>query len=103
MHDPQTLVQDRLTRNSWGLLGTQGAVLGLDIGGYGLRAALLDLHNQTYTCTHQELNGRTPQEITNFAIALAQELLKERGVASDHIVRIGIGFGGPVDARRGLV
>ncbi len=102
MNDPRTLVQDRLAHNSWGLLGTQGHILGIDIGGYGLRAALVDLHNHTYTSIHREANAATAPAIVADAITLASDLLAEHGVAPDRLVRIGAGFGGPVDARRGV-
>jgi glucokinase len=102
MNDPQTLVQDRLAHNSWGLLGTQGCILGIDIGGYGLRAALLDLHAHTYTSVHREATAPNAHTIVLDAIALARDLLTEHSVAPDHLVRIGVGFGGPVDARAGV-
>lgn len=102
MKDPRTLVQDRLAHNSWGLLGTQGHVLGIDIGGYGLRAALIDLHNHTYVAVHREATAAAPQAIMTDVIALARALLDEHGVAPDRLVRIGAGFGGPVDATRGV-
>jgi glucokinase len=102
MNDPQILVQDRLAHASWGLLGTQGYILGMDIGGYGLRAALIDLHKQTYVSVHREVTAGTAPAIVTDAIALARDLLDEHGVAPDRLVRIGVGFGGPIDARRGV-
>jgi glucokinase len=102
MNDPQTLVQDRLAHASWGLLGTQGYILGMDIGGYGLRAALIDLHKQTYVSVHREVTAGTAPTIMADAIAMARELLEEHGVAPDRLVRVGVGFGGPIDARGGV-
>src|SRR6476469_1088090 len=91
MNDPQILVQDRLAHASWGLLGTQGYILGMDIGGYGLRAALIDLHKQTYVSVHHEVTAETAPAIISDAIALARDLLDEHGVAPDRLVRIGVG------------
>ena len=102
MNDARTLVQDRLARNSWGLLGTQGYILGLDIGGYGLRAALVDLHSHTYTAVHREVSAGDASVLVSDVIELARDLLDEHGVAPGHLVRIGAGFGGPVDARAGV-
>jgi glucokinase len=102
MNDPRTLVQDRLARNSWGLLGTQGYILGMDIGGYGLRAALIDLHGHTYTSVHRDISTTSADTVVADAITLAHALLAEHGVASGHLVRVGVGFGGPVDARAGV-
>src|SRR6185295_592014 len=102
MNDPRTLVQDRLAHNSWGLLGTQGYILGIDVGGYGLRAALIDLHSHTYTSVHREVSTTSAETVVADVLALAGDLLAEHGVAPGHVVRIGVGFGGPVDARTGV-
>jgi glucokinase len=103
MNDPQPLVQDRLSRNSWGFLGNQGHILGMDIGGHGSRAALIDLHSHTYHCAHREIGAGNAEAITNDAIKLARELLDQHGVAPERVVRVGVGFAGPVDARSGIV
>jgi glucokinase len=103
MNDPKALVQDRLARNSWGLLGTQGYVLGLDAGSYGLRAALVDLHSHTYECAFREPEAENAEAVVAGVIDLARGLLSAHNVAPSHLVRVGVGFGGPVDARQGIV
>jgi glucokinase len=103
MNDPQPLVQDRLSRNSWGFLGNQGYILGMDIGSHGARTALIDLHSHTYHCAHREASTGSADAIVSDAIALARELLAEHGVTPDRVVRVGVGFAGPVDARSGVV
>lgn len=103
MNDPQPLVQDRLSRNSWGLLGTQGHILGLDIGSFGLRAALVDLHSHTYHSSHCQSSAAGARELLADSLDLAHTLLDQQGVTPDHLVRIGVGFAGPVDARHGIV
>lgn len=103
MTDPQTLVQERLAHNSWGLLGTQGYVLGIDLGGYGLRTALVDLHNHTYISMHAEMQNGTPEQVVTQAENLARDLLTANGVTTDRLVRVAVGFGGPVDTRYGTV
>jgi glucokinase len=102
MSDPRTIVQDRMAHNSWGLLGTQGYILGMDVGGYGLRTALIDLHSHAYSCVHREANAPDALAITTDSIALARDLLADQGIAPNHLVRVGVGFGGPVDARAGV-
>jgi glucokinase len=102
MTDPQALVQDRLAHNSWGLLGTQGYILGMDIGGFGLRAALVDLHTHTYSAVHHEVSATGAPALVADAIGLTRDLLAEHGVDPSHVVRVGVGFGGPVDARTGV-
>jgi glucokinase len=105
MTSPQTLIQDRLKRKTWGLLGGQGYVLGMDIGSYGLRASLIDLAGHTYATRQSEPEqiAGGPDQIVAVGIEHARALLKEHGADPRHLVRIGAGFGGPVDARRGVV
>jgi glucokinase len=105
MTSPHTLVQDRLKSRTWGFLGGQGYVLGMDIGSYGLRASLIDLAGHTYATRQSEpeqiVGG--PDEILATGIEHARTLLREHGALPRHLVRVGAGFGGPVDARRGVV
>lgn len=103
MNDPQPLVQDRLRRNSWGFLGNQGHILGMDIGSYGLRAALIDLHNHTYQRAYHETTGSSASGLLEASLTLARDLLAQQGVEPARLVRIGVGFAGPVDARSGIV
>jgi glucokinase len=103
MNDPKPLVQDRLFHNSWGFLGNQGYILGMDIGSYGLRSALIDLHSHTYHSAYRDTSTGNAEDLLGESIALATNLLKQHGVAHDHLVRVGVGFAGPVDARHGVV
>jgi glucokinase len=103
MNDPQPLVQDRLSRNSWGFLGSQGYILGMDIGSYCLRSALIDLHAHTYHSADRETSAADAEQLLSESIGLARELLDQHGVAPDRLVRVGVGFSGPVDARQGIV
>ena len=103
MTDSHILVTERLEHNRWGLLATQGHVLGVDVGGYGLRAVLVDLHSHSCTSAHAEPSGHDPQRIVTETLALCQSLLDEQKVTSDRLVRIGVGFGGPVDSDQGIV
>jgi glucokinase len=96
-------IQEQLAHNSWGLLGSQGYVLGLDLGSYGLRAALIDLHSQEYFSVYEDIAPSAAPLLVEQAITMARRLLADHGVRSDHLVRIGVGFGGPVDTRQGVV
>lgn len=102
MIDPQALVQSRLTHNSWGLLGSQGYVLGLDVGSYGLRAGLVDLHSHTYTSVQADADLQEAEATLEKIISLTSGLLEQHHVNIDRLVRIGVGFPGPVDSREGL-
>ncbi|NJN66471.1 MAG: ROK family protein [Chloroflexaceae bacterium] len=102
MTNPQR-IQERLAQNSWGLLGNQGHVLGIDLGGYGLRVALVQLQNHTYLSTHADIQRQDPRDILDDSLALARRLLAESGAAPNHLVRVGVGIGAPVDPHRGTV
>jgi glucokinase len=103
MADLQKLIKDRLAQNSWGMLGNQGFVLGVDLGSYGLRATLADLRHHTVLTADSELTGGTPDQIVEHTISLARGLLKAADVAADRLVRVSVGFSGPVDRRFGTV
>ncbi len=106
MTDPHTmtLVQERLAHNTWGLLGSQGYVLGLDVGGYGLRAALVDLERHTFVSLHDDPPAAvTPDALVAASVALGERLLAHCGVPLAKLARVGAGFGGPIDGRSGEV
>ena len=103
MHDPHARVEERLANHSWGALSSQGCVMGLDVGSYGLRAALVDLHLHTFACVQRDIESTEPAAMVGAIIDLGRKLLADKHVANAHIVRIGVGFGGPVDAQRGVV
>lgn len=96
-------IQERLANTSWGLLGNQGYVLGLDLGGYGLRVGLINLKDHTCTTVHAEPSALDAQTMLAEASALARQHMEEMEVSQDRLVRIGVGFGGPVDPDRGTV
>lgn len=103
MAELQTLIQNCLAQNRWGILGNQGCILGIDLGSYGLRAALADLQHHTFRTIHTTLSGGSPDHTVDRAIAMARGLLAEADINTDHLVRVGVGFGGPVDLRYGTV
>jgi glucokinase len=96
-------IQERLAQNSWGLLGNQGHVLGIDLGGYGLRVALVHLQTHTYVSTYADIQRQEPQAILDASLTLARALLAESSVSPNHLVRVGVGIGAPVDPHRGTV
>jgi glucokinase len=103
MPDPQALIKETLTHANWGILGNQGHILGVDLGGYGLRAVLIDLQHHTYAQAHIDGQGATPQAIVDEALQMCRSLLEQNNVRPDRLIRIGVGFGGPVDPDRGKV
>lgn len=103
MVDPKELVQAGLAQYSWGLLGSQGSLLGIDLGGYGLRAGLVGLHNQSYTSIHREPSSSQPDAILAEVLEMVRELLTTSGITTDKLMRVGVGFGGVVDHQQGHV
>lgn len=103
MADLQTLISDRLGQNRWGMLGNQGHVLGVDLGSYGLRAALVDLQQKSFSTDHAELDVDSPEEVVGHAVQLARGLLERAHVGTERLVRVGVGFNGPVDMQFGTV
>lgn len=103
MADLQTLISERLAQKKWGMLGNQGYLLGVDLGSYGLRAALADLEHHTVRTVHDNTFNGTPDQVVERAINLSQSLLKAAAIDASRLVRVGVGFGGPVDLRYGTV
>jgi len=98
-----SFIEEQLARNNWGLLGSQGYVVGVDLGGYGLRVALVNLQSHTYTSTHADVQGTTPRAILDEALGLINTMLAEVGAEPRRLVRIGVGVSAPVDPQRGVV
>ena len=103
MTDLQTLIRERLTHKRGGVLSHQGYVLGIDLGSYGLRAALVDLSSNSFTSVDTTIESAVPDQIVAHVIDISRKLLKDADVATGHLVRVGIGFGGPVDLHHGVV
>jgi glucokinase len=102
MSEPLELVQRWLERGRSDLMGSQGSVLGVDIGSYGLRVLLADLQGQQAVADQRPLPEGDADEVTEQALDLARSLLSRAGKSAQQIVRIGIGFGGPVDDAAGV-
>lgn len=84
------------------LLGLGGYLLGVDIGGYGLRAALADVQGQVLQTKQQTLERGTPAaQVVQESLGMVRGLLQEEGVRPGQLLRVGIGFAGPVDVLQG--
>ncbi|MBX0327248.1 ROK family protein [Oscillochloris sp. ZM17-4] len=103
MTDLQTLISERLSHKRGGLLSNQGYVLGIDVGSYGLRAALVDLGSYSFTSVDADLEPAAPDDIIEQVIGMAKGLLRDADVAPGRLVRVGVGFGGPLDLRHGVI
>lgn len=102
MSDLHSLIRERIAHNHWGFLGTQGSVIGVDLGGYGLRATLVDLKSHACFSAQAEWSS-DPSQVVERALGLVRQLLADSDTAVDHVVRMAIGFPGPVDQRYGTV
>ncbi len=98
MDESLELIRAWLQRGNRSLLGEHGSVLGVDIGSYGLRAIVADLEGDRMEGATHPLPDGDAEQITAAGIALVQDLLVASGTHPRQLVRIGIGFGGPVDA-----
>jgi glucokinase len=92
-----------------GVLAQQGYVFGVDISGDGERVVLADLRGNVLGRS-AHLSGQSPNplpappdEVIGRVSTMMRELLKKKGVKEREVLRIGVGFGGPVDSRLGLV
>lgn len=102
MNEPWELVQRWLQRGRSDLVGSQGSVLGVDIGSYGLRAMIADISGQQVIGDSRELPAAGPDAVVAAALDLVQQLLQRTGKTTQQVVRVGIGFGGPVDSDAGV-
>lgn len=102
MSEPLELVQRWLERGRSDLMGSQGSVLGVDIGSYGLRVMLADLQGQQVITDHRALPDGEAEVVVEQSLELARGLLDRAGKSAQQLVRIGIGFGGPVDGETGV-
>jgi len=85
------------------LLGLGGYLLGVDIGGYGLQAALADGQGRLLSTAQQPLEaGTEASQVVLAALEMSRGLLRESGLEARQLLRIGIGFGGPVDVQQGV-
>lgn len=99
---PLERVKQWLSGNAGGVVGSQGALVGLDIGSYGLRAMLADLQGTQLHCANAPLPDGDAETTTTAALDLVRGLLEQSGIQQRYIARIGIGFGGPVDGAAGV-
>lgn len=102
MSEPLELVQRWLERGRSDLMGSQGSVLGVDIGSYGLRVLLADLQGQQVLTDHRPFPEGDADAVVAQALDLTRTLLDRAGTSAQQLVRIGIGFGGPVDDVAGV-
>lgn len=101
MDDSLELVRRALQRGTGALVGGQASVLGVDVGSYGLRAIVADVPGVKLERAERELPDGDAETITAAAVELVHDLLRASGTSAQQLVRIGIGFGGPVDADTG--
>ncbi|HEY0735719.1 MAG TPA: ROK family protein [Herpetosiphonaceae bacterium] len=101
MDEPLELVKRWLQRRQNDLAGSQGSVIGVDIGSYGLRAIVADLQGQQVVADHRPLPTGNADTIVEQVLDLTRGVLQQM-VRPQHVARIGLGFGGPVDINAGV-
>lgn len=90
---------------SWeSVAGTDGYVVGIEVSGRGQRVAVADLRGKILARTPPEGDVTLSAEALRLRLRiLVTDTLAGVGVSVENVVRIGIAFGGPVDAARGVV
>jgi glucokinase len=102
MNEPLELVKHWLQRRQNDLVGSQGSVIGVDVGSYGLRAIVADLQGQQLVTDHRPLPSGNADTIVEQSLELTQGVLQKMGRSAQPVTRIGLGFGGPVDTNTGI-
>jgi glucokinase len=102
MEDSLELIKRCFGRGDGALVGGGGSLVGVDVGSYGLRAIVADLHGTQVHRADRPLPEGDAEAITTASLDLVRELLERNTIQPRQIVRIGIGFGGPVDADAGV-
>lgn len=89
-----------------GVLAHQGYVFGVDMSGDGERVVLCDLHGNAVgraSYDRPQGEGRVPDETIARVLGMMDGLLGAHEVKAREVLRVAVGFGGPVDARSGTV
>ncbi len=92
-----------------GVLAQHGYVFGVDISADGERVVLADLRGnvlgRTAHVSSESPNPSPapPDEVIARASEMMRDLLKKKDLKVREVLRIGMGFGGPVNSRLGLV
>ncbi len=83
---------------------THPLCLGLDVGGSGIKAGLLDADDKVIVSRNVPTPvNSTPRAVLDVLVKLTGEMTAEAGIKSADLAGIGIGFPGLVDARAGVV
>ncbi len=102
MNEPFELIRGCLQRGRSDLISSQGVLVGVDIGSYGLRAIAADLQGQQIVADHRPMPAASPDIIVEQGLDLVRSVLERNGTSLRQVARIGIGFGGPVDSAMGI-
>ncbi len=86
------------------VLATEGFVVGIEVSGRGQRVAVANLRGEIVERTPLEGDASLSADELRLRLRnLVRETLAKASIPTDRAVRIGIAFGGPVDAGRGVI
>jgi glucokinase len=88
------------------VLAERGNILGVDISGSGERVALADVRGNIIgrdAYARPDNGEQRPPEVLERVTGMMRRLLEANDIKPREVLRAGVGFGGPVDAARGLV
>ncbi len=88
-----------------GVLAQQGYVFGVDISAESQRVALADVHGSVVGSASNGAGALAlePTTVVEHVTRMMRDLLEQGGIKQREVLRVGVGFGGPVDAAKGLV
>jgi glucokinase len=102
MSAPFEQIKACLQRGQSDLIGSHGALVGVDLGSYGLRAIAADLQGEQVIADAHPMPDGAPDVVVAQALDLVQGVIARGGWSAQQVVRVGVGFGGPVDAHAGV-
>jgi glucokinase len=88
-----------------GVLAQQGYVFGVDISAESQRVALADVHGTIVGSASNGAGALTldPATVAEHVSGMMRDLIEKSGIKPREVLRVGVGFGGPVDAAKGVV
>jgi glucokinase len=88
-----------------GVLAQQGYVFGVDISAESQRVALADVHGSVVGSASNGAGALTldPSAVVEHVSGMMRDLLEKGGIKQREVLRAAVGFGGPVDAAKGIV
>ncbi len=98
------MARTRAGTRTGSLLGLGGYLLGVDIGSHGVQVALASSQGELLHRAEKRWMAREAEaaHVVLAALEMSRSLLHDNGLKPEQLVRVGVGFGGPVDVAQGV-